>query len=51
MDERAELPIPLSRSLGQEHTFKQVHCHGQDTALIAKLVSFFILLTVRVECI
>ena len=26
MDERAELPFPLSRSFGQEHTCEQVRC-------------------------
>ena len=28
VDERAELPFPLSRSLGQEHTCEQMRCHG-----------------------
>ena len=30
VDERAELPFPLSRSLGQEHTCEQVRCHGSN---------------------
>ena len=28
VDERAELPFPVSRSLGQEHTCEQGRCHG-----------------------